>query len=126
MQEKESIMGHRLEIGIFNPRDDRAVWYLGGASVPPGPVIPRVKNANLKLMPIIDSHRVSFLFIVSHFSYCVSFLSIVSQFYLLGRTFYLCVSFFLNFLCLIFTLIYCVSFSPILCLISTGPFFFFS
>ena len=57
VQEKESIMGHRLEIGIFNPRDDRSVWYLGRASVPPGPVIPRVENANLKSMPIIDSHN---------------------------------------------------------------------
>ena len=47
VQEKESIMGHRIEISIFNPRDDRAVWYLGGASVPSGPVIPRVENANL-------------------------------------------------------------------------------
>ena len=27
-----------------------------GASVPPGPVIPRVENADLKSMPIIDSH----------------------------------------------------------------------
>ena len=57
MQEKESIMGHRLKIGIFNPRDDRAVWYLGGASVPPGPVIPRVEKADLKSMPIIHSHN---------------------------------------------------------------------
>ena len=56
MQEKESIMGHQLEIGIFNPGDDRAMWYLSGASVPPGPVIPQVENADLKLMPIIDSH----------------------------------------------------------------------
>ena len=35
MQEKESLMGNRLEIGIFNARDDRAVWYLGGASIHP-------------------------------------------------------------------------------------------
>ena len=56
MQEKESIIRHRIEIGIFNPRDDRAVCYLGGASVPPGPVIPRVENADLKSMPINDSH----------------------------------------------------------------------
>ena len=55
MQEKEPIMGHQLEIGIFNPWDNRAV-YLGGALVPPGPVIPRVENADLKSIPIIDSH----------------------------------------------------------------------
>ena len=42
MQEKESIMRHRLEIGK--------------ASVLPGPVIPRVENADLKSMPIINSH----------------------------------------------------------------------
>ena len=46
----------RHEIDIFNPRDDRAVWYLDGASVPSGPVIPRVENADHKSMPIIDSH----------------------------------------------------------------------
>ena len=57
MQEKESIMGHRLEIGIFNLSDNRAVWYLGRALVPPGPVIPRVENADLKSMPIIDYHN---------------------------------------------------------------------
>ena len=57
VQEKESLIGHRLEVTIFNPRDDRAIWYLSGASVPPGPVIPRVENANLKSMPIIDSHN---------------------------------------------------------------------
>ena len=45
MQEKESIMGHRLEIG--------------GASVLPGPAIPRVENSDLKMMPIIDSHILS-------------------------------------------------------------------
>ena len=33
MQEKESVMGHRIKIGIFNPRDDQAGWYLGGALV---------------------------------------------------------------------------------------------
>ena len=36
------------------------MWYLGGASVPPGPVIPRVENADLNLMPIIDSHNPEF------------------------------------------------------------------
>ena len=60
MQEKESIMSIKLRsafsTGIINPQDDRAVWYLGGASVPPGPVNPQVENADLKLMPIIDSH----------------------------------------------------------------------
>ena len=54
VQEKESIMGHRLEIGIFNPLENRAVWYLSRALVPPGPVIPRVENADLKSMPIRD------------------------------------------------------------------------
>ena len=63
MQEKETLMGHRLEIGIFNPRDDRDVWYLGGASVPPDRVIPRVENADLKSMPIVDSN-----IIIQHFA----------------------------------------------------------
>ena len=47
--------GHRFEISIFNPRDDWAGWYRGSAEVPHGPVIPRVENADLKSMPIIDS-----------------------------------------------------------------------
>ena len=47
--------GHRFEIGIFNPRDDRAGWYRGSAEVPHGPVIPSIENDDLKLMPIIDS-----------------------------------------------------------------------
>ena len=59
MPEKESlsVKRHRLEIGIFNPRDDQAVRYIGRASEPPGPVIPRVENVDLKSMPIIDSHN---------------------------------------------------------------------
>ena len=47
--------GHGFEIGIFNPRDDRARWYQGSAEVPHSPVIPRVENADLKSMPLIDS-----------------------------------------------------------------------
>ena len=47
--------GHRFEIGIFSPRNDRAGWCRGSAEVPHSPVIPRVENADLKLMPIIDS-----------------------------------------------------------------------
>ena len=54
--------GHRFEISIFNPRDDRAGWYRGSAEVPHGPVIPRVENADLKSMPIIDSFSFLFLF----------------------------------------------------------------
>ena len=43
--------GHRFEMGIFSPRDDRTRWYPGFAEVPHGPVIPRVENADLNLMP---------------------------------------------------------------------------
>ena len=42
---------HGLEIDIFNQRDDRAGWYRGSAEVPHSLVIPRVENADLKLMP---------------------------------------------------------------------------
>ena len=43
--------GHRFEISIFNHRDDWAGWYQGSPEVPQDLVIPRVENADLKLMP---------------------------------------------------------------------------